>query len=333
MGRGQEDDGQRVVVCCLIPPALAPKLHDVLRRHFADAEGVEVVVERRRGERRSPIDRRITTTELCGAERRRIRSLTGRRIAELRAALVPTAALELPRRARAHSGELEFVERLESTKQALEDIESARLVMGIQAGNSDAFADLYMRYFDRIYQYLVVVLASSQEAEEATQQVFVKALGALADYEYRGSPVRAWLFAIAHNQARDELRRLHRVAPADPWELERHREQLAPEEAEPDALDWISDRELMLFVRRLPLAQREVLLLRYAADLSDVQIGLTLGRTPTDVRMLQSRALRFLRERLTAVGRGPAAPRGKIRMRRWPREAPVLRARRWSLIR
>jgi DNA-directed RNA polymerase specialized sigma24 family protein len=97
-------------------------------------------------------------------------------------------------------------------------------------------------------------------------------------------------------------------------------------------LDWLSDRELVMFIERLPLAQRQVLALRYTADLSYDQIAAVLDRTPADVRMLQSRALRYLRERLAAISSGSERP-SRIRMRRCPREATVLRARRWALMR
>jgi hypothetical protein len=54
-----------------------------------------------------------------------------------------------------------------------------------------------------------------------------------------------------------------------------------------------------------------------------------LGRSPEDVRNLQARALAFLRVRLTALGRGPQRARGALVRR--PKQAPVLRMRRFAL--
>jgi DNA-directed RNA polymerase specialized sigma24 family protein len=96
-------------------------------------------------------------------------------------------------------------------------------------------------------------------------------------------------------------------------------------------LDWISDRELVLFVDRLPLAQRQVLLLRYMLDLTHAQIAEVLDRTPDDVRALHSRALRFLRTRLAALGRD-ARHGTRSRAMRPVREARVLRHRRFVLL-
>jgi RNA polymerase sigma-70 factor (ECF subfamily) len=229
---------------------------------------------------------------------------------------------------------LGFARPVSSEEEAREDVDTARVVTRVQAGDHGAFAALYERYFDRVYGYLLVVLGDQREAEDAAQHVFLKALEAMPSYRHRGKPFRAWLFRIARNHAIDQMRRLERVRPTDPSELREWQEARAEGEEGLGVLDLVSDSELMLFVERLPAPQRQALLLRYTADLSSAQIAKVLDRTPADVRMLQSRALRFLRSRLNALGRRTehAGEDGeKIRMRRMPKEAPVLRSRRWSL--
>jgi RNA polymerase sigma-70 factor (ECF subfamily) len=334
--RGQGSGGEtRPVVYCLVPRDLAPRLHDQLRHHFAADPSVEVVVERRGADRRSETDRRSPADDgvTLAVERRGIRSATGRRIAERRAALVPVdAPAPLPRRAREHTPRLVFVERLEPSGQEAEDADTLRLVARFQAGDRDAFAILYMRYFDRVYGYLRIALGDPHEAEDAAQQVFIKLLGALPRYQRRRTPFRGWLFVIVRNHSLALLQRRGRVEVVDPERLaERLEPSLVDDEAPLGALDWITDRELLMFVERLPLAQRQVLMLRYLADLTDAQTAAILGRSAADVRMLQSRAVRVLRERLAAVGRGAAPSRG-VRMRRWPRQVTVLRSRRWALL-
>jgi hypothetical protein len=85
-----------------------------------------------------------------------------------------------------------------------------------------------------------------------------------------------------------------------------------------------------MFTERLPLEQRQVLLLRFMLDLPHSQVASVLGRTPVEVRDLQRRALSFLRARLTAVGRDVRPERG-ARMIRRRGHAYVLRKRRFSL--
>jgi RNA polymerase sigma-70 factor, ECF subfamily len=232
-----------------------------------------------------------------------------------------------------------------------EDEDSARLVDAFHAGDREAFGALYSRYFDRVYGYLRVAFQDRHEAEDAAQQVFTQALEALPRYECGAEPFRAWLFTIARNHTLGELRKRAREEVVDPAELDALREM----EAEPiedktalSVLDWIDDVDLFIFAERLPFAQRQVLVLRYIFDLTDRQIATVLGRTAVDVRSLQHRALRFLEKRLDAVGRGPngrgegqgkdtdtdtSAGTGADRSpwRRRPRQAPVLRERRFQI--
>jgi RNA polymerase sigma-70 factor (ECF subfamily) len=252
-------------------------------------------------------------------------------VADRRAIFVPVDAPELPRRARAHADRLVFVERLEPSTQEAEDRDTARVVIRFQAGDKDAFTELYMRYFDRVYGYLRVALRDAHEAEDVTQQVFMKVLDNLPRYERLESPFRAWLTTILRNQAIDSLRRLNRFDVEEPEEINRRRDVEREADGEMVELDWISDRDLLLFIERLPLAQRQVLLLRYLLGLSTDQIAEALGRTRNDVSALHSRAVRFLRARLAAVGR-TATSRQRARISRWPQQALVARRRRFALL-
>jgi RNA polymerase sigma-70 factor (ECF subfamily) len=353
-GRERTFAGVRPIVYCLIPRELAPRLHEFLRRHFHDDRTVEVIVERRAGERRAGGDRRERATasspvgrvvktgagelrgETAARGHRRIRSLAGRRVVERRAPTVVLDAPELPRRARPFAERLAFVERLEPSDQHAEDVDTARLITRIQTGERDAFALLYMRYFDRVYTYLRLILRDPTATEDAAQQVFVQALGALPDYEQRGTPFRAWLFIVARNHAINELRHRQRLDLLDPVALDGLREGSGGREPDDyglagEVLDWISDRELMMFIERLPLAQRQVLVLRYMLGMTNQEVARVLGRSHSDVRVLHHRALSFLRTRLAGVGRGPKEGQ-RIRMRRSPRHAPVLRHRRFALM-
>ncbi|MGH2961671.1 MAG: RNA polymerase sigma factor [Solirubrobacterales bacterium] len=300
----KEGSEQRSVLYCLIPRELSGELHDDLRHHFAEDPDVEVVVERRRRDRRGGAERRTRDEPRDGPERRRIRSAEGRRAGERRAPLVEVEPPPLPTAAQAHVARLVFVERLEPSSEDAEDLDSARLVTDFQAGDGEAFESLYMRYFDRVYAYLRVLLKDAHEAEDGTQQVFIKVFEALPRYERRGQPLRAWLFTIVRNHALSDLRKRGRVELEGPEEIERLIEGGVPEEPEVAALGWISDRDLLLFVERLPLAQRQVLTLRYMMEMDNREVGEVLGRSPSEVRVLHYRAVSFLRDRLAAIEEG-----------------------------
>jgi hypothetical protein len=105
----------RSTVYCLIPGDLpeAQRLDEILRRHFRDDPNVEVVIERRRAERRSGADRRYWDTGPSGRFERRAGEEAERRRGERRAPLVPVGLGPVPSRAIQHADSLTFVERLE----------------------------------------------------------------------------------------------------------------------------------------------------------------------------------------------------------------------------
>lgn len=330
MGGTDQERSGRSILYCVVPRDLV-KLHDTLRRHYARDPAVEVVVERRSADRRGEGERRSAESRRASAERRRIRAHSGRRIADRR---VPSASVEappLPRRARPYAARIVFVERVLPSTQHAEDVDTARLVTRFQAGDPEIFGELYVRYFDRVYAYLVVALGNPHEAEDATQQVFMKLLEALPRYEFTGTPFRAWMFVIVRNLALKLHAKDSRVDPVDPAEIARQLEDRAASDTDLEALTWISDRELLMFVDRLPLAQRQVLVLRYMMGLESRQIAAILDRSPADVRMLQARALRFLKERLTRVGHASSRQVPPARMRGCVTPALVLRSRRFAL--
>jgi RNA polymerase sigma-70 factor (ECF subfamily) len=321
-------------IYCVVPRELSSRLHDVLRRHFHDAD-VEVIVEQRSRDRRGTADRRVAGSQATPTqERRRVRNRAGRRIAERRTTSLELPAAEvpeLPRRARRYADQLVFLERVPPPDQRQEDLDTARLVTRIQAGEAELFSELYLRYFDRVYSYLRVLLRDQHEAEDVAQQVYVEVFSGLPDYEYRRQPFRAWLFSIARNRGIDSLRRRNRLEVTDPSELRENGNEARDNDDDLRALGWIVDQDLVFLIERLPLAQRQVLMLTEMLGMSVNEVCEVLDRKPADVRTLKSRGLRFLRDRLTALGRAPER-RGGARAAMCARQATVLRRRRFALL-
>jgi RNA polymerase sigma-70 factor (ECF subfamily) len=227
-----------------------------------------------------------------------------------------------------------FYERVVAGQEDVEDLDTARLVIRFQAGDEDAFAQLYTRYFDRIYGYLRVVLRDGHEAEDATQNVFIKLFDALPAYERR-RPFGAWLFTIARNLGRDYVRRGGRQVVAEAAEIDRHLDRNAANEGDDEggrrALSWVSDTDLLLFIERLPLPQRQVLVMRFMLGMPNSEICQVLDRKPADIRTLQHRGLRYLEDRMRSIGRTPTSGE-RSRMLRRPKQAQILRRRRCALI-
>ncbi len=81
--------------------------------------------------------------------------------------------------------------------------------------DSQAFAKLYDLYGDKIYRYIYYKSGRTDEAEDLTAQVFLKAWEAIGSYQWEGYPFSTWLYRIAHNQIIDYYRTQRQVFPLD----------------------------------------------------------------------------------------------------------------------
>lgn len=147
------------------------------------------------------------------------------------------------------------------------------------------FAELYTRYFHVVYAYAVRRVASREDAEDLTSEVFHQALANLKRFEWRGAPFGAWLVRIAGN------------AIADRWRSRsRHREDPLTTEASDESMSDIERRAtLFQLVEGLPPDQRRVIVMRFVEEKSIREIAQGLKRTEGAVKQLQFRALEKLR--------------------------------------
>jgi RNA polymerase sigma-70 factor, ECF subfamily len=301
----------RGTVYCVVPRDLGPELHEVLRDHWRDDPAMIVMLDRRE------------------ADRRRGPEAGGRRVADRRGTAAPGPRRRVPRRLRDHAARLVFAQRRRHGGRDPEDIEADRLVVHVQRGDVNAFDQLYLRYFDRVYAYARVALRDDHEAEDVAQQVFGNVIQALPRYQVRDdSSFRAWLFRITRNVVLRTLSRNGRLQPQEPAELDRRLESPTPDA--PFSLEWLSDKDLAMLVERLPRAQQQVILLRYVFEFKTAEIADVLTRTPVAIRMLEHRAMRALEMRLHAM-RGTVRRCDRASMVAHPRPMPVLFRRRLAL--
>ena len=87
----------------------------------------------------------------------------------------------------------------------------ARAVIAAKAGDMDAVRFLYLRYKDNVYGFVLSIVREPHEAEDITQQVFMKLMSSINKYEPRSVPFMAWILRVARNVAIDHLRRCRTV--------------------------------------------------------------------------------------------------------------------------
>src|SRR3954447_6856700 len=156
-----------------------------------------------------------------------------------------------------------------------------QLVALFRAGDEEAFGVIHDRYRQRLFAYTRQMLGGSrQDAEDALQDVFLRAYGALRAND-RPVSLRAWLYRVAHNRCIAQLRR-PAPAQADVFDLSRSplRDPIEESQRREDLRRLVED------VRRLPEAQRSALLMREMDGLSYQELADALEVTVPAVKSL-----------------------------------------------
>lgn len=169
------------------------------------------------------------------------------------------------------------------------------LVRGARGGDPDAFAGLFEHFHGPVYRYLLARLGNRSEAEDMASEVFVEAARRVRDFDGGGAAFAGWLFTIARHDLLDRGRAQRRrvVEPVpDPPDIE-----IVPDPAEAvlDRLDADRVREAL---DSLTEDQREVVLLKFAAGLSNEETAAATGKPIGAVKSLQHRGLGALRRAL-----------------------------------
>jgi RNA polymerase sigma-70 factor, ECF subfamily len=171
-----------------------------------------------------------------------------------------------------------------------------RLVERAQAGDRAALEELYLLHFDRIYSYLHMSVGNKHDAEDLTNQTFVKMLESIGRFQWRKVPISAWLFRIAHNLAMDHFRASRRWQPEEEVP---EPENSAEHSAEEEALQAIGTRSMLEMIEDLSPDQQQVLTLKFVFNFGNAEVATILGKTEGAIKSLQHRALATLQRRLT----------------------------------
>ncbi len=166
------------------------------------------------------------------------------------------------------------------------------LVAAAQAGDAEAFGQLYDRYVTTVYRYVLHRVGDRALAEDLTSETFVRALRRLDSLSFQGRDVGAWLVTIARNLVRDHVKSSrHRleVATADVRDADRATD--GPEDA---VLQGLATAELLACVQQLGSEQQECITLRFLHGLSVAETAAAMGKGDGAVKALQHRAVRKL---------------------------------------
>src|SRR5258708_6322822 len=169
-----------------------------------------------------------------------------------------------------------------------------------QAGDAGAaaVAELYDVYGRLVFSLIVKMVGNPAVAEELVQDVFVRVWRSAPSYQPELGSARAWLLAIAHHRAVDELRR---------WRKER--DWISLDEVAPDGLalveDVVGDPLVSRAMAALPTEQLQVIQLAYFQGLTGLEIAAKLNLPAGTVKSRLRLALEKLRSALGVGHDGP----------------------------
>lgn len=176
------------------------------------------------------------------------------------------------------------------------------LVARAQHGDTAAFAQIYDQHVDAIYRYVRLRVPTNEEAEDITEDVFLRAWEKLAGYRPQ-RPFRNWLYRIAQNRIID----VHRRQPQAPVSLEALADlDMSPPDPAPEpmlqALAAHDIQQLHQALATLNDQEQAVLTLRFTEALNFRDIGDILQKSAGACRILQHRALKKLAYQLASTG-------------------------------
>ena len=167
------------------------------------------------------------------------------------------------------------------------------IVDAARAGDEAALAELYNLYFPRVYRYIIARMGNPYDAEDLTEEVFLRVLDAIERFQWREAPFSAWLFRIAHNAVISQRRKEGARGRSSPLSDALPMNSQGPDEMVENRLIL---NEVMRTAETLPEAQRRVIGLRFAAGLTVAETAQAMGKGEGNVKVIQHKAIAKLRE-------------------------------------
>lgn len=167
------------------------------------------------------------------------------------------------------------------------------LVESAKNGSQRALSELYEHFFPKVYRYVAARLGNTEDAEDVTEEIFLRVVHNIQSFNWRGLPFGAWVFRIARNEVVSHVRReKNRSTNAELTEtIPDHGADHAT------AIEFqFTMQSVRLATEKLPEAQRQVIALRFGAGLSVAETARALSKTENNVKVLQHKAIAKLQQ-------------------------------------
>ncbi len=169
----------------------------------------------------------------------------------------------------------------------------------VAARDARAFGELYDRFVERVYRYVYFRTGSHTEAEDLTEQVFLKAWEAIGRYRWQGRPFLAWLYRLAHNAHIDHVRSQR---PTTSLTNDQRPLDLASPSASVELGRALDAEVIAGALAELTIEQQQVIVMKFIEGLDNEQIAQLMDKREGAIRALQMRALMSMRRVLERQG-------------------------------
>lgn len=191
-----------------------------------------------------------------------------------------------------------YDQAVEGAEPAGPEVDTAawELVAAAQQGDQDAFGQLYDRYVDVVFRFVLFRVGDRPLAEDLTSETFLRALRRISSVSYQGRDVGAWFVTIARNLVLDHVKSSrYRLEMTTADILDSSADDRGPEH---EVVEQATAAELMRCVAQLGRDQQECIMLRFIQGLSVSETAAMMGRNEGAVKALQHRAVRRLAQLL-----------------------------------
>lgn len=171
------------------------------------------------------------------------------------------------------------------------------LVNKAKTGDHDALTKLYAVFREKIYRYVFFKCGNHSDAEDITDEVFLRVVESINRFHWKGIAFSAWLFRIAHNLVVDhyryKARRNTEAIKDNDYISENNWEQIS---------EFLDNRDIVKVIYGhlddLTELQKEVMNLRFIGDLSLKETADALSKNVNAVKAIQHAALKKLKDKV-----------------------------------
>ena len=175
-----------------------------------------------------------------------------------------------------------------------------QLVVDSQKGSKESFVKIYENFYVKVFRYIYVKCSNVQESENLTQEVFIKAFKSISSFKFRengtsGPSFSSWIFTIARNQIIDYYRK--NSSKTESYIDNIQEEYWSVSENLEDELDnKLQFNKIIKNMEKLTSLQKEVINLRFAAQMSLSETAKILNKNENSIKSLQHSAIKKLKD-------------------------------------